>query len=124
MHIVGGWVGNVFLVNNYMYFENWEGGTQTDAVKVLNLTDIWHIDGILKAQKGPLQNQILDVLKFENELAHWTPIDLRLRKIVLVVIIRTPNLMVPRTLENLENLEITWNLKYDLENLEHLEITW
>ena len=29
--------------------------------------------------------------------------------------------MVPRTLENLENLEITWNLKYDLENL---EITW
>ena len=32
--------------------------------------------------------------------------------------------MVPRTLENLENLEITWNLKYDLENLENLEITW
>ena len=32
--------------------------------------------------------------------------------------------MVPRTLENLENLEITWNLKCDLENLENLEITW
>ena len=31
--------------------------------------------------------------------------------------------MVPRTLENMENLEITWNLKYDLENLENLEIT-
>ena len=29
--------------------------------------------------------------------------------------------MVPRILENLENLEITWNLKCDLENL---EITW
>ena len=32
--------------------------------------------------------------------------------------------MVPRTLESLENLEITWNFKYDLETLETLEITW
>ena len=32
--------------------------------------------------------------------------------------------MVPRTLENLENLGITWDLNYDLENLENLGITW
>ena len=72
VHIVGGWVGYVFLVNNYMYFENQEGGTQSDAVNVLNLTDVWHIESILKAQRGegPLQNRILDILKFENELAH------------------------------------------------------
>ena len=39
------------------------GGTQTDAVKVLNLSDIWHIES---SKGGPLQTQILDVFKFEN----------------------------------------------------------
>ena len=56
-----------FFVDKHMYFENSEGGTQADAAKVLNLTDIWHIES---SKGGPLQNQILDVLKFENELAH------------------------------------------------------
>ena len=32
--------------------------------------------------------------------------------------------MVPRTLENLENLGITWDFNHDLENLENLGITW
>ena len=32
--------------------------------------------------------------------------------------------MVHRTLENLENLEISWDEKDDLDNLENLEITW
>ena len=33
-------------------------------------------------------------------------------------------LMVHRTLENLENLEISWDEKDDLDNLENLEIIW
>ena len=40
---------------------------------------------------GELKVQILDVLKFENELAHLTRIDLRLRKMVLVVIVANSN---------------------------------
>ena len=32
--------------------------------------------------------------------------------------------MVVRTMENLENLEISWDKKIDLENLENLEISW
>ena len=32
--------------------------------------------------------------------------------------------MVVRTLENLENLENSWNKKHDLENLDNLENSW
>ena len=32
--------------------------------------------------------------------------------------------MVVRTLENLENLEISWDEKNDMENLGNLEISW
>ena len=40
---------------------------------------------------GELKVQILDVLKFENELAHLTRIDLRLRKMILVVRVANSN---------------------------------
>ena len=44
---------NPVLIKN-VYFENQEGGTLNDAVKVLNLTDIWHFESF---KEGPLQTQ-------------------------------------------------------------------